>query len=757
MPIPNLPAHDTIVGLARRYEDLGWQLAPLATYLATSGECRQHPRGGWPTALGRLDDGVLGQIHGVALVLGPSGVVDIDLDSDEARVLAPVFLRPTATFGRKGRVTHYVYVTDPVPHPDNGGPPRSEQAKNRAFKWPDGEAIGGHATIVELRRGPGCQTTPPPTVKPDGFPAEWSGPGWVEDLVLWGPEDETRVENLALACILMRSAWESGRHASVLSFAGELAMRGVPETRALEIIGRACEARGDEGLEDRDRCVRDTYARHSRGEAVVGVGCMKTRAVIGSIVGARGAGAGGAGRRVNMLAPLTEVLDGVAAGLGAQEPVVVYRQGTGLVTIDGPISAQRLVVEIARSCNFVRSGSEGDKPAHPNAEIARLLMEASPALPELVGRRAGPVVRPDGSVRVEAGYDAETQVWCDGWAGPPVPDVENIGQAAGLLASVLGWVDVGQWKEDYDAVAWLGHVLTVAARVALGDEPVPVWVYTAPGPGSGKTALARSAGLVGGLCGVVSTPLGMGDVEIGRLLHAQSSSAALVLDNLHATIRAPSLEAAVTGGTLSARPLYRPPVEIPWRTVLSFTSNGAEFGSDWVRRSIPVRVTGMGLDSKRDILREFEEGRCASLVADVAGVAAWMIRENFGGVEGLPGFARWSGSVAAGLAAVGLCDLTVLAREAALGMVDGGDSDSELLDAIEAWKGVEEFTSRELWESPKAGAVALRECGAIVCLGRRLTRLRDSSRVVVSRVVRGRNLFRINTLGGGDTLISTTI
>lgn len=85
----------------------------------------------------------------------PSGwVVDIDLDDAEARRLAPEFLPPTRTFGRKStRGSHYLY--------------RVVGAKNRTWEHPE-----DRRHLVNLR-STGNQTMLPGSVHPSGELVEW--------------------------------------------------------------------------------------------------------------------------------------------------------------------------------------------------------------------------------------------------------------------------------------------------------------------------------------------------------------------------------------------------------------------------------------------------------------------------------------------------------------------------------------------------------------------------------------------------------
>ena len=242
------------------YRTAGWTVVPLLTYTTVEGEARQHPPKDWPTARGpfAIEDERGALTQGLACVLGASGLVDLDLDHEMACRLAPRFLRPTATFGRLGRVTHYVYATRAMPHPKNGGPP--EQPKRRAFSH------DGHGMLVEVRRGPGQQTVVPPTIKPDGSQVTWETP--LSEIATWGPEDEERAEDLAIATMVALDGHDGARHESRLRWAGELLSRGLSPERVVQILEPACEVRGDSDMADVAACVESTRTRIDAGEPV---------------------------------------------------------------------------------------------------------------------------------------------------------------------------------------------------------------------------------------------------------------------------------------------------------------------------------------------------------------------------------------------------------------------------------------------------------------------------------------------------------
>ena len=188
----------------------------------------------------------------VGILLGkPSaGLVDIDLDCDEAVQLAPKFLPKTgAIFGRKSsRRSHWLY--------DATG------AKTKKFRCADG-------MLVELR-STGTQTLFPPSVHPSGETILWNKNGNPAEV-----DADDLVENcgdLAAACLLVQR-WpaEGSRQDTALALAGALLRAGWDVTSAEWFIDIVAEAAGDDEVDDRIRALVDTKSKIDEGSPVTGL------------------------------------------------------------------------------------------------------------------------------------------------------------------------------------------------------------------------------------------------------------------------------------------------------------------------------------------------------------------------------------------------------------------------------------------------------------------------------------------------------
>ncbi len=186
-----------------------------------------------------------GQNVGVLLGEPSGGLVDIDLDCEEAIALADVFLPPTgAVFGRSGRPSSHRIYTVKLP------PVGTER-----FVDPEGKT-----TLVEMR-STGGQTVFPPSIHPSGEQVTWArddGPEEVDGSTL-----RPQVARLAAAALLVRH-WpriNGSRQDIALALAGGLSRAGWGEEDVADFIGAVADAADDEESEKRAEASKHT-ARH---------------------------------------------------------------------------------------------------------------------------------------------------------------------------------------------------------------------------------------------------------------------------------------------------------------------------------------------------------------------------------------------------------------------------------------------------------------------------------------------------------------
>lgn len=421
------------------------------------------------------------------------------------------------------------------------------------------------------------------------------------------------------------------------------------------------------------------------------------------------------------------------------ERATIFRSGKTYVTADGePMAIERVKEELSCWFNFQKFNKNGSKSAYPPHDVVKSFAQhVDERLPELRGSWKGPLIRPNGDIVTKRGYDAESQLWLEGWEGPDIVATTKA-EAIEAAEELYDLVSPGPFEDDSDFAAWLAHMITIACRPIIKGQ-VPTFAYTSSATGSGKTTLARIAGLLGGSCSAY-TVYSPKDEEMGRKLADHHLKAAVVVDNVRGKFENQAIEAAVTGGDLPLRLLHRNPMNVPMRCVIAVTANGAEFGMDMIRRVIPCCVAPVKLDAGRDVMGEIDEVLVAILYSILR---VWLRSGAESKATPLKSFKEWSEIVAGCIHWLGISDIAVDAERKADRLTSSEDDAIALLDTIEQIFGSEVFTAADLFKA-RGDHESLQDLASIRQLSTRLRRLHDSSRAVkaLSRTKSGRR-FRI--------------
>ena len=184
--------------------------------------------------------------NNIGLINGSlSGVVDVDLDCEEAVALAPVFLpEALAEFQHSGNARGHMLFRTP-----NAG-------KTQQFKCPD-----TGSTLVELR-STGSQTMLPPSVHPSGHALRFTEIRDTADAIDF--EELTACVRQIAACSLVAQNWQAGsRHQLALGLSGLMLKAGIGKEVAETIIAVICKVTADTEVFDRLSAVRTTYKKLS--------------------------------------------------------------------------------------------------------------------------------------------------------------------------------------------------------------------------------------------------------------------------------------------------------------------------------------------------------------------------------------------------------------------------------------------------------------------------------------------------------------
>ncbi len=536
--------------------------------------------------------------------------VDIDLDAPEALAAWPTFAPETGVkWGRQSKpMSHWLYrLTD--------GP-------RAATKWQDPTKSDDDASamLLEYRAGTEAahgQSMAPPSVHPSGERVRfdcWEYIAEVEHAKL------IRACELTAVTALLARRWpgKGSRNEFALKVAGALTSVLDPDT-AETIIRTAASVAGDEDAVARGHTVGSTVAKRAAGGQVTGWPALtdeldkKTVAALRAWTHATSRGSAPAsevgGRKlakVSLDDHLRNTVDASTAALltGNNPPVLFARGGELVQTMQDendqehirPVSAGAMAVMLSRRADYVRgTGARESKAIPPKPVVEGVLAESARRFPPLTYITASPILRPDGSIHAERGYDPVTRAFYApaGDLGhfdiPERPSLDDVNTAVALLDDVI--CDFSFEDEASKAHAY-ALILTPNIR-ALFEGPSPLILVDKPTPGSGAGILTDVAALIATGRTARVTTYTNDDAELRKRITALLSGGYqfVLFDNIDVPLRSGELSAVLTARYWADRVLgFGKMGEWPNLATWCGTGNNIRVGGDLPRRIVLIRL-----------------------------------------------------------------------------------------------------------------------------------------------------------------------
>jgi hypothetical protein len=285
-------------------------------------------------------------------------------------------------------------------------------------------------------------------------------------------------------------------------------------------------------------------------------------------------------------------------------------QGTGIIVV---FQRAVLTVELSKAIRWEKYKKGHWHQANPCPQVVGALLEGVgmwQGIPILTAISETPILRDDGSVLAEPGYDAATKLYVEG--GSPaitLPDRITKKQAKKAAKKLLSpFSEFPFVSLDLDHSVMLAYILTLALRAQLSIAPL--FCISATSPGTGKGLLVEVANLVvRGRDAATMPPIqGAGGEEEMRkrlsavLLHGITSAN---FDNCSKTLGGDALNTMLTAtewvdrglGTLNS-------LRLPNKITLAATGNNMSVRGDSTRRSLAVLLDAK---AERPELRTFAE------------------------------------------------------------------------------------------------------------------------------------------------------
>lgn len=327
--------------------------------------------------------------------------------------------------------------------------------------------------------------------------------------------------------------------------------------------------------------------------------------------------------------------------------------------------------KLERAANFVRISGKGEPHAiTPPLDVTRDIESLGKwDFPALAGITEAPVLRPDGTVLTQPGYDAATGLYyvpAPGLVVPPIPDVPADGKLQAAIRLVREVLCDFPFDSEASCANGYGALIAPVMRPAI-DGPAPLPAIDKPQPGSGASLKADVISIIatGHLAATMGVPQSEEEWEKKLSSHLLAGRSLCVIDNIEGKLYSDTLSRYLTSTYVSIRPLGRS-ADIILANNMTFiaTGNNIRLGGDMPRRCYWIRLdTGVARPWLRDVkfkhadLREWVFANRGAILASILTIARAWVTAGRPVPDGLPmlgGFESYCRTVGGVLAVMGI-------------------------------------------------------------------------------------------------------
>jgi hypothetical protein len=262
--------------------------------------------------------------------------------------------------------------------------------------------------------------------------------------------------------------------------------------------------------------------------------------------------------------------------------------------------------------NGVQTPVQRDLNEIPMRPLKALMQVASlNAIPQLDQVMDAPLIKEDGTIRWRGGYDTTTGNWIRMRAAESraaarweqfLSDVESGGaaeshrQATEAAKRFYDYFSLFEFAHPSHAADAMAAALTPWIIRLLGGDPMPMISILATDPQSGKSTLAKSILMVGGLSSDDWMAVPYAKENDKEFLNGIDSAAlsgrrALLMDNVKARIGGQMFESLLTDRKHSVRLFHtQTRASMRWDAMVVATLNSPMISSDMRRRTFPIEM-----------------------------------------------------------------------------------------------------------------------------------------------------------------------
>jgi len=601
--------------LVRVYREAGWH-----TLVLPAGEKAPTTKGWQKNPSAEPGDFKLNSNVGVLLGKPSGGLVDVDLDTEQAAKVGRTTLADMPSFGRRSRPRSHrlVYCAD------------ADKRVTYEFR---------KQMVLELRTN-GGQTMFPPSIHPAQELVQWE-PGETTIPTLDWETLQTRAGITAFLAVVAALYPEPKDHGTrdeiCLALTGALAGAGLDAKQIDAYVVLVADIGKDEEAAKRAGKAEATLRKMDAKEPCWGLPklCELLGITDGEVqelrewLGGTGKRGGAPGIPVDPKLPqiwsgatlLDEELDAAQAGLvGAG--VDVFQRGESLVrvahiqshetkemggairravgsTVIRRVKNGWMVEKLSRVINWMKMGKHGAvRESSAPGHIAMYILERVGHWGEIRVLRGvvhTPMMRRDGSILQTNGYDADTSYILDtlGVEFPLVGEAPTKEQAEAAIAKIEQLFSLYPFTTNDERAVPTAAVLTVVSRATVAA--VPMFVIDAADAAYGKTKIVEAVSMIA--LGHIAATMTQGRTEeetekrISSML--MTGDSIIVMDNASLPITGDFLCQMVTGPLIGARILGRSEVMKLPNNVTSFaTGINVVVAHDMSRRVVRAYIDG---------------------------------------------------------------------------------------------------------------------------------------------------------------------
>lgn len=377
------------------------------------------------------------------------------------------------------------------------------------------------------------------------------------------------------------------------------------------------------------------------------------------------------------------VADTIAAIQEANQPPTIFEHGAQVVRITQdehgipfiePLSESACRGFMERAARYTRVTKTETLPyPAPPLDIVQDYMALPPQkrnLQALSGIIEIPVVRPDGSIVTEAGYDKSTGLYyqpAPELVIPPMADKPTQGEVKKAVALIQEPIVDFPFDTEASKANAIAAMMTPIYRPMI-PGPTPLCLIDKPQAGTGASLLTEVIATIatGRSAAMMSAPTK--EEEWDKRLHSilLGGATVITIDNVEGTLRAPALAVILTSYTVVMRILGQSKmVRIPNRATYIATGNNVRLAGDLPRRIYYSRLDARNARPWMRDPRSFKyqhlllwvrQNRGILLAALLTLARGWITagKPSASGLPNLGGYEDWTETIGGVLAFAGI-------------------------------------------------------------------------------------------------------